>query len=158
MSVDPASLDLGSLALFTGLALQEEVLAALHQRGHPWLRFAHGFVFQHLIEGDRTVGELAERLEVSQQAASKAVAELEGLGYVERTADPGDRRVRRVGLSERGREAVAIAREERARQEASLAERHDPDAIAAARALLASVLQGSDAGGRVRGRRVRLPL
>ena len=41
-----------------------------------------------------TIGALAERLEVTQQAASKSVADLERRGYVERTPDPDDARAR----------------------------------------------------------------
>jgi len=56
-------------------------------------------VFQHLVPGALPVGELARRMAVSQQAASKAAAELERFGYLERTPDPGDARVRRLALS-----------------------------------------------------------
>lgn len=47
---------------------------------------------------------------MTQQAASKSVAELETLGYVERSTDEADARIRRVRLSERGREVVAFTR------------------------------------------------
>ncbi|MEZ4239345.1 MAG: MarR family transcriptional regulator [Myxococcota bacterium] len=76
-------------------------------------------MFQHLVERSPTIGELAERLGVTQQAASKAVAELEGLGYVARAADPADSRVRRVSLTARGWDAVERARGAR-RSEAAL--------------------------------------
>ena len=42
------------------------------------------------------MGELAEALGVTQQAASKSVLELEKLGYVERQPDLVDSRVRRI--------------------------------------------------------------
>ena len=112
--VDPGELDVVLAALFAGLALNEQVTARLHAAGFADLRFSHGFVFQHLVPGPLPVGELARRMEVSQQAASKAAAELERLGYLERTPDPADARVRRLGLSARGRAAVAAGREARA--------------------------------------------
>ncbi|WP_413254554.1 hypothetical protein [Streptomyces europaeiscabiei] len=51
---------------------------------------------------------------MTQRGASKAVAELERLGYTERLPDPHDARIRRVTLSHRGHEAVAAARHARA--------------------------------------------
>ncbi len=105
--LDPGELDVVLAALFAGLALNEQVTARLHAAGFDDVRFSHGFVFQHLVPGPLPVGELARRMEVSQQAASKAAAELERLGYLERTPDPADARVRRLGLSARGRAAVA---------------------------------------------------
>jgi DNA-binding MarR family transcriptional regulator len=37
-----------------------------------------------LVEGPKSIGALAEPMGVTQQAVWKTVAELEGLGYVER--------------------------------------------------------------------------
>jgi DNA-binding MarR family transcriptional regulator len=62
------------------------------------LRFTDGFVFQQLVGGPVTIGALAEPLGVSQQAASKSVADLERRGYVARSRDPGDARALRVAL------------------------------------------------------------
>ena len=112
--LDPAALDVGHLALFVGYAFADAVMAALGEAGFADLRFSHGFLIQHLIEGGRTIGELAQRMEMTQQGASKAVAELEALGYVERGTDE-DARVRRVQLSARGREALAATRRARER-------------------------------------------
>jgi DNA-binding MarR family transcriptional regulator len=155
--VDPASLDLGYLALFVGHAVNEAVLASLAARGHGDLRTSHGFVFQHLVAGARTIGELAERLAVSQQAASKAVAELERLGYVERTADAGDARVRRIALSARGRAAIGAGRKARAALERRLEARCGAAAVAAARRTLAAALTELGGAEAVRGRRVIAP-
>src|SRR3954453_19254409 len=90
--------------------------------GHADLRFADGFVFQHLVEGPVTIRVLAERLGVSQQAASKAVADLERRGYVKRTAAPADGRPRPVTLTARGDDAIAGARRHRAALAAELAD------------------------------------
>jgi DNA-binding MarR family transcriptional regulator len=49
----------------------------------------------------RLAGELVGLLEVTQQAASKSVAELERLGFIEETASE-DARVRRVCVSSKG--------------------------------------------------------
>src|SRR3954471_6132740 len=100
VDVADAELDLSLAALLAGFALADEVQRRLADAGYPDARFAHGFVFQHLIPGPLAVSELSERLDMTAQGASKAVIELERLGYVQR--EPGeDRRVRRVALTDR---------------------------------------------------------
>src|SRR4051812_26640453 len=103
----------------------------------------------------------ASRASVPDQRArvttSKAVVELERLGYVRRRAAPQDARVRLVGLTERGREAVAAARAARAEVVADLRERLGPRRVDAATRVLRDVLELHGATGAVRGRRVRPP-
>jgi hypothetical protein len=45
--VEPAELDFGSLALFTGYALSDAVLAELHARGHAKVRFSRRPIPHH---------------------------------------------------------------------------------------------------------------
>lgn len=59
----------------------------LHAAGHADLRTSHGYVVQHVVEGPRPVGEIATRMGITQQAVSKTVGELVGIGYLERTTD-----------------------------------------------------------------------
>ena len=108
VTFDPEQLDVVLAALFAGLALNERVAERIREGGFPDVRFSHGFVFQHLVPGPLPIGELARRMGVSQQAASKSAAELERLGYVERVADPADARVRQVALSARARVAAEL--------------------------------------------------
>jgi DNA-binding MarR family transcriptional regulator len=157
MSLEPTDLDLGHLALFVGLAVNDAVLAALAKAGHAALRTSHGFVFQHLVDGERRIGELAERQGVTQQAISKAIAELEGLGYVERTTDATDARLRLVRLSKRGHDAVAASRRARATVEKKLVASLGAAAVAETRAHLARALDLLGGSEAVRGRRVRAP-
>ena len=70
---------------------------------------------------------------MTQQAASKAVVDLERRGYVRREADPDDGRARRVALTERGEAAIDAGRRHRAAVEAELAERLGPRRVEAAR-------------------------
>jgi len=150
-------LDLGLAALFAGFALADEVRRELAAGGFDDVRFAHGFVLQHVVPGALGISELAGRMGVSQQAASKAVAELETLGYLERVADPGDRRRRAVGLSARGRAVVEAGRTARAAQQERLEAALGPRRVAAARRLLFDVLELAGGADAVRARRVRLP-
>lgn len=54
------------------LALNQDVMRRLRERGHSDLRFSHGFVVQHLVEGPVAVGELARRMGVSHGLARAA--------------------------------------------------------------------------------------
>jgi DNA-binding MarR family transcriptional regulator len=155
--VDPKALDVGYLALFVGQGFADRVLEALAAAGHADLRFSHGFVIQHVVDADRTIGELALRMGVTQQGASKAVAELETLGYLERVPDPADARIRRVRLSARGRAAVQISRRAREKIEHGLATAVGAREIAHARRTLARILEVVGATESVRARRVRPP-
>ncbi len=141
-------------ALLCGLALNEEVVRRLAARGHNALRFSHGFVVQHLVDGPVRVGDLAGRLGVSQQAASKAAGELEGLGYAERVADPADGRVRLVGLTARGEQAVADARAARTEVAAELEDTLGRRRVAVLRRSLLDALEASGGMEAVRARRV----
>jgi DNA-binding MarR family transcriptional regulator len=147
-------IDVVAAALLCGLALNEDVLRRLHERGHPALRFSHGFLVQHLIEQPIPVGELAERMGVTQQAASKAAGELEALGYAERVPDEADARVRRVRLSARGEEAVEATRAVRAEVAAELAERLGARRVETLRRSLLAALDATGGMEAVRTRRV----
>lgn len=155
--VDPRDLDVGTLALFVGSAAASLVQESVVAEGLPGLRMSHGYVFQHLIGTEPTVTDLAARLGMTQQGASKAVAELERLGYTERAPDARDGRVRRVRLTSRGREAVAAARRARAALDERLAARCGPERLAAARTLLIELLDELGGTEAVRRRAVIAP-
>jgi DNA-binding MarR family transcriptional regulator len=107
--LDLEQLDLGHLALFVGLRVNQLVMARMARAGFKNLRESHGYVIQHLIESERTITELARRMAVTQQAASKSVAELVRLGVLEES--PGqDRRSKMIRLSSRGWKGVHASR------------------------------------------------
>lgn len=113
-AIELSELDLGHLAFFLGLRVNALVVARLRRSGFKNVRESHGFLIQHLIDSDRTITELARRMGVSQQMASKAVDELVRLGAVERS--PGaDRRTKRIRLSAKGWKSVYAARQTRIR-------------------------------------------
>ena len=152
--VVPAQLDLGYLGLFLGLRCNELVGARMVAKGFANVRESHGYVIQHLIERDRSITELAERMEVTQQAASKVVAELLRVGAVEAVIAE-DRRSKRIRLSRRGWRAVKIARKLRSELEARLVKTLGPGQYAEAKAILVKCL--TELGGleRIRSRRIR---
>jgi DNA-binding MarR family transcriptional regulator len=150
-------LDLSLAALFAGWALTDEVTRRLEARGFTGLRFSHGFLVQRLVESEQPIAALAQALDVTQQAVSKTVGELERLGYVRRRPDPRDARVRLVSLTGRGRAAVDAAREERAAVVGELRDRIGPRRVDAATRVLREVLEVHGAGAAVRARRVRPP-
>ena len=122
---------------------------------HPDVRYSHGFLFQQLVEGPRPVGQVAENLGVTSQAISKMARELEALGYVERTPDPSDARVRRLSLSARGRAAIHAGRDVRAQLNAELAAALGETRLAEAARTLKAALRARDAMRAVTARRVR---
>src|ERR1044072_2384751 len=113
-ALDPQDLELSLAAQFAAWAMLDEVTARLASDGYDDTRFADGVVFQHLVDGPRSVTDLAARLGGTQQAPPKAVAGLEARGYVLRRPDPDDGRGRQVALTARGQGIVDAARRHRA--------------------------------------------
>jgi DNA-binding MarR family transcriptional regulator len=108
--VDLMDIDLATLAYLAGSSANDAIVKRLHELGHKGVRMSHGYVLQHLVEGEPKVGELGELLGVTQQSASKQLLELERLGYVTRVPDRVDGRIRRAQLTPRGRRLVEDSR------------------------------------------------
>lgn len=112
----------------------------VEERGFTDVRPAHGFAFVRISAGDATVGDVAEHLGVTKQAASQLLEQLVRRGYVTRELDPGDGRSRLLRLTERGWACTRAA-------EAAAAETTDAwelvlgaDAMTALRAALEAVV------------------
>jgi DNA-binding MarR family transcriptional regulator len=155
-----STLGLGYLGLFLGQRMNDLVLAKCKHKGYPEMRVSHGYVIQHLVETNgpvvRTGTELARRMGVTQQAASKTIAELVHLGVVE-ARPSADRRAKEVRLSARGWKGVVAARAIRARIEAKLAEHVGGGRYLAAQETLRACLEHLGGVAPVRGRRIRAP-
>lgn len=89
-------------------AMTDEVIAELEARGHPGVRPVHEFALRSIDAGAATASGLGRRLAVSKQAAAKTIAALERLGYVELGPDPDDARRKRIMVTDRGHEMMAI--------------------------------------------------
>jgi len=154
-AVDPVALDLGYLGLFLGLRVNELVTERLADEGFSDVRQSHGYVIQHLIESERTVTELAARMEVTQQAASKVVAELLRRGIIEALPSQ-DRRTKRIRLSERGWRSVKLARKIRQQIEKRLVKRIGGSPYNATQRVLLECLEELGGMERIKSRRIRI--
>ncbi|HSS58109.1 MAG TPA: MarR family transcriptional regulator, partial [Solirubrobacteraceae bacterium] len=76
----------------------QDIHAALQQAGFGDIRPTHANVFPFVPPDGITVSELAELARVRKQTMAQAVDQLERMGYVERRANPHDRRSRLVFL------------------------------------------------------------
>jgi DNA-binding MarR family transcriptional regulator len=90
-------------------------VGSLHQRladeGFAGIRYVHGAVFRFIDADGSRLTTLAERSGLTKQAIGEVVSELEEYGYVERIADPQDRRAKIIRLTDQGRMAQVAAAE-----------------------------------------------
>ncbi len=71
------------------------------------LSFSQINILMRLLHGGSIgVSEIGDQLGVSNAAASQAVDRLVGLGLIERTEDPDDRRAKRLALTQKGRALI----------------------------------------------------
>ena len=158
-----AILGIGYLGLFLGQRMNEVIIAQSRRRGYPYMRESYGYVIQHLVGTNgpvpRTGSELAHRMGVSQQAASKAVAELVRLGVVciVPPTEGTDRRAKLLRLTDIGWKGVTEARRARERLERQLERKLGPARYASIRAALRECLVLMGGLERIRNRKIRLP-
>lgn len=157
MEFDPAGADLSLASLFAGWALSDELQRRLVADGFEDTRFADGVILQHVVSGPVTISTLAERLGVTQQAASKSVVDLEKRGYLSREPDPADARARQVVLTARGDAVIAAARRHRAALDSELRQALGDDRVEQARVLLLDTINLLGASPALRARAVRPP-
>jgi DNA-binding MarR family transcriptional regulator len=94
------------------------------------------YLYQH---GERTVGQLAAGLGISRGWASRVAEELVERGHVAREADPGDRRVVHLRLTERSLAEIERAYRWRGDVVAAALAEHGPDERDAIRRFLRRV-------------------
>ncbi|MFB7878806.1 MULTISPECIES: MarR family winged helix-turn-helix transcriptional regulator [unclassified Nocardia] len=98
----PPTGDLPLLLLAAAAEVSRAVQDGVAAAGFPDIRPAHGFAFVRMAPDGATVGEIAEHLGVTKQAASQLVEELVTKGYADRNPHPDDARARLITLTERG--------------------------------------------------------
>ena len=130
----------------------QDVETALRAPGFHDLRPAHANVFPFVTGDGDTVSSLAELAGVRKQTMAEAVEQLERLGYVERRANPHDRRSRLVFLTDRGRSVPPITHSAAEQVEAHWSELTGTGELEALRASLTRILgklrQGPSSAGR----------
>ncbi len=89
--------------------VDSEVLAAAARAGFE-IQPGHAIVLRHLGEDGARPSEMAAKAQVSRQAITKALDDLERLGLVRRQPDPSDGRGVIVHYTRRGLAALQIAR------------------------------------------------
>ena len=118
----------------------------LAESGFDDVRPVHGFAFARLSEAPATTAQLAEHLSITKQATSELVHYLVGRGYLNRIADPHDRRARLLVLTELGQQCTRAAQRAAARSVERWEHRVSPAQADQLREALAAVA----GGGRLR--------
>ena len=152
-----SDLDLPTMVSLIGPAVVQRLLHDVGEAGHEGVKPSHGYVIQRLVDDQPTIGELAEALGMTQQGASKQVADLERLGYAERVPGVRDQRVRTVRLTAAGRGVLTAGRSARSRLEAQVTELVGADDVAAAKRALAAMFGLVGLAEQVATRSVPLP-
>ncbi len=98
----PPAGDLPLLLLAAAAEVTDAVNAGVIAAGFTDVRPAHGFAFVRMAPDGATIGEIAEHLGVTKQAASQLVDELVTKGYADRNPHPRDARARLITLTDRG--------------------------------------------------------
>ena len=90
--------------------VRTRMLERLHENGFDDLEAAHLVVLQYPGPQGVRPSELAARVGMTKQAVNYQLGQLERLGYLVREPDPGDRRSKRIVLTERGYAAIPVIR------------------------------------------------
>ncbi len=145
-------LDFGVLLNVAFVAFKDALDADLAAAGFDDVGSSFGYVFRLLADAPCSLSELAAQLGMSAPGALKLVDDMVAKGYVSRSPDADDRRVKRLALTDRGRAALGRARAFHARYESALGQRLGAREVAATRRVLEAM---AAAAGERRGRQPR---
>jgi DNA-binding MarR family transcriptional regulator len=113
--------DLAILIAASYRVVTDRLQQAMAKAGLEDMRPAFGYVIRALANGQLSVSELARVLDVTKQAASQTVDEMERAGFVERRPSSSDRRMKALALTAKGRRVRETALRTSAAMEAELA-------------------------------------
>jgi DNA-binding MarR family transcriptional regulator len=100
----------GRLLFDSTRRFQERVLSLVNRDGYPQMRIAHMAVTRHIDLTGTRIAELALRAGVTKQSMGEMIDQLEAMGFVERHADPGDKRAKIVVFTADGRKLLNVIR------------------------------------------------
>lgn len=133
--------DLALAVVLAGLAIADYIRDAFTANGIAEVRFSQLFIFARLERGPATIGDIAREMRFSHQAASTLVNQLERAGLARRYPNPDDGRSRLVELTSEGKHALRVGTASRDDLlERLRADSRDED-LAAASAVMASLLR-----------------
>ena len=132
--------DFGILLLLAYQGFTRALHRDLEAHGLDEIHRSDGYVFRALADGPRRIVDLAAGLDVSKQAASQIVADMEARKLIRRSPDPLDGRASQVALTKRGRTALDAAHDFHRRFEDDLIERLGSRKAAAVRAGLQAII------------------
>jgi len=112
------------------------MLERLHQHGFDDLDMAHVNLFLYPGPQGARPSELAAERGMSKQAVNYLLGQLERLGYLERRADAGDGRSKRIALTNRGERAAYTIRDAVRDLEREWEAQLGPDRFASLKSLL----------------------
>jgi DNA-binding MarR family transcriptional regulator len=121
-------------------AFEAECFARLAAAGFTGLRMRHSVLLNALGPDGSRISDLAAELGMTKQAMGELIDDLESNGYLERTSDPDDRRVRIIRYTDRGRRALSMAFEIIPAIEVAYAELVGAERYAQARATLGDLM------------------
>ena len=97
------------LLLRAGGVMNNTMTDRIRERGFADFQPSFTALLVHVDTEGTRVGTVASRLGTSRQAVSQLIRAIETLGYLERSADPGDARAVVVRHTERGRQLLVTA-------------------------------------------------
>lgn len=131
--------DFGVALAVAHVTFQEALFRHMVAEGFEEFTARQGAVLRLLEDAPMSLRELAASLQMTSPGALKLVATMTAAGLVERVAEPTDRRLRLVRVTDRGHEAVVVAGRFHAAFERELAARLGADVVGSARTVLEDV-------------------
>lgn len=120
---------------------RDESRRAVGEAGYTDLPQPGFWALDALATKECDASQLVSQMGISKQAMSKLVDQLVASAYVERLANPADRRRVVLRLTAKGRKAAQVLRAATDRADRALVRRHGPDSLAHLRRLLGEMVK-----------------